>query len=123
MTPQDQKQAQILSVGGTDTVREQDKIMLVLSYLGVLALIPLLTVKDSDFVKWHAKQGLILGVGGFIVMTLLAFLGPLGFTNCLLAPGTLRAVRDGNHQGHERCPLAHSVGRRSGRQALAVVFL
>ena len=87
MTPQDQKQAQILSVGGTDTVREQDKIMLVLSYLGVLALIPLLTVKDSDFVKWHAKQGLILGVGGFIVMTLLAFLGPLGFTNCLLAPG------------------------------------
>jgi uncharacterized membrane protein len=34
--------------------------MLVLSYLGILALIPLLTKKDDPEVQWHAKNGLIL---------------------------------------------------------------
>jgi len=33
--------------------------MLVLSYLGVLALIPYLVSKNDD-VRWHAKQGLTL---------------------------------------------------------------
>ncbi len=46
-----------------DVIREQDKIMLVLAYLFLLSLIPLLTVKDSDYVKWHAKQGLVLALG------------------------------------------------------------
>jgi len=61
-----------------DTVRDQDKIMLVLAYFGIFALIPFLTVKDSDYVKWHAKQGLTLAgvvvVGEIalgIVMTIL----------------------------------------------------
>lgn len=40
----------------TDTIRDNDKIMLVLCYLGLLALIPLFTVKDSDYVHWHARQ-------------------------------------------------------------------
>ena len=67
MTPQDQQQQQnIQSVGGA-TVREQDKVMLILSYLGILSLIPLLTVKDSDFVKYHAKQGLVLGIAFFVI--------------------------------------------------------
>ena len=77
MTPQDQRPAQIQSVGGTDTIRENDKIMLVLAYLGIFALIPLLTVKDSDYVKWHAKQGLVFGVGGGIALTIIATI--LGF--------------------------------------------
>jgi uncharacterized membrane protein len=34
--------------------------MLVLSYLGILALIPLLTKKDDPEVQWHAKNGLML---------------------------------------------------------------
>ena len=60
MSPQEQQQQSIQSVGA-DTVREQDKIMLVLAYLPcLLCLIPLLTVKDSPFVTWHAKQGLVL---------------------------------------------------------------
>ncbi|MEW5738803.1 MAG: DUF4870 domain-containing protein [Myxococcota bacterium] len=87
MTPQDQ-QSPIQSVGG-DTVREQDKIQLVLAYLSCLALIPLLTVKDSEFVKWHAKQGLTLGVASFIILAVFAFLGPLAFINCALGPGVL----------------------------------
>jgi uncharacterized membrane protein len=47
---------------GGDVIRDQDKIMLILSYLGILSLIPLLTVKDSDYVKFHAKQGLALAI-------------------------------------------------------------
>jgi len=80
MTPQDQQQQQtpIQQVGGTESVREQDKIQLVLSYLWCLSLIPLLTVKDSDFVKFHAKQGTALflaGVAVHIVAVILAFVG------------------------------------------------
>lgn len=32
----------------------------VLSYLGILVLIPFLIKKDDDFVHFHAKQGLIM---------------------------------------------------------------
>ncbi len=35
-------------------------IMLVLSYLGILSLIPLLTKKDDPEVQWHAKNGVVL---------------------------------------------------------------
>jgi uncharacterized membrane protein len=35
-------------------------LMLVLSYLGVLALIPFLVEKDDKEVQWHAKHGLVL---------------------------------------------------------------
>jgi len=34
-------------------------LMLVLSYLGLLALVPLLTEKDDANVQWHAKHGLV----------------------------------------------------------------
>ncbi|MBS1152735.1 MAG: hypothetical protein H6Q89_4433 [Myxococcaceae bacterium] len=89
MTPQNQQQGQIQSVGGTDTVRDQDKIMLVLAYLGIFALIPLLTVKDSDFVKWHAKQGLVLGLGGGIIATIIGMIPFIGLVSCLLMPAIL----------------------------------
>jgi len=38
---------------------DQDRILLVLSYLGILALVPFLTAR-KDFVQWHARQGLLL---------------------------------------------------------------
>ncbi len=34
-------------------------LMLVLSYLGLLALIPFLVEKDDKEVQWHAKHGLV----------------------------------------------------------------
>ena len=37
-------------------------LLLILSYLGILALIPLLVEKDDSDVQWHAKHGLILMV-------------------------------------------------------------
>lgn len=42
-------------------------LMLVLSYLGILALIPLLTKKDDPEVQWHAKNGLALLVAEIVL--------------------------------------------------------
>jgi len=41
--------------------------MLVLSYLGLLALIPLLTKKDDSEVQWHAKNGLALFIAEIVI--------------------------------------------------------
>jgi len=38
----------------------QVNIMAVISYIGVLCLVPLLTKEKDEFVKFHAKQGLVL---------------------------------------------------------------
>ena len=37
-------------------------VMILLSYLWLLALVPLLTEKDDKEVQWHAKHGLVLAV-------------------------------------------------------------
>ncbi len=94
MTPEDQQQSPLQSVGrGNETVRDQDKIQLVLSYFSILCLIPLLTVKDSKFVNFHAKQGLVLvgaGVAFSVVNTILSMIfAPLGFLGCLIGPALL----------------------------------
>ena len=38
---------------------DQDRILLSLAYLGILALVPYLTAR-KEFVLWHARQGLLL---------------------------------------------------------------
>ena len=43
-------------------------VMLVLSYLGILALIPLLTEKNDPEVQWHARHGLVL-LGAYLILT------------------------------------------------------
>ena len=42
-----------------EDLNEEDKVMLVFSYLWVLALVPFLVTR-REYVRWHAKQGLIL---------------------------------------------------------------
>ena len=64
-------------------------IMLILSYLGLLALIPLLVEKDDSEVQWHAKNGLVITAAVFaywflsVVLSFVPFLGllliPVGF--------------------------------------------
>ena len=44
--------------------------MLVLSYIGLLALIPLLVKKDDREVQWHAKNGLAIFVAHIIIIIL-----------------------------------------------------
>ena len=48
-------------------------VMIVLSYLWILALVPLLTEKEDQEVRWHAKHGIVLMVAElafWIVMTI-----------------------------------------------------
>ena len=46
--------------GGAAPPSSDRTIMLVLSYLGILSLVPLLAKKDDPEVQWHAKHGLVL---------------------------------------------------------------
>ncbi|MCU0234938.1 MAG: hypothetical protein MUE90_13015 [Thermoanaerobaculales bacterium] len=75
-------------------------IMIVLSYFGLLALIPLLVEKDDREVQWHAKHGLVLLVAEIVifvglqvvVMMLGAISGGLGCLFGLLTPVFALAV-------------------------------
>ena len=49
-----------------ETVNKDLKLWGILCYLGVLVLIPLLLKKDSEFVQFHAKQGLLLLIGWIV---------------------------------------------------------
>ena len=73
----------------TDVVREQDKLMLILSYLWLAALVPLLTVNDSESVRWHAKNGLVLSLGGFLAAGVLSYIPFLGWFAWILRLVTL----------------------------------
>src|SRR3989454_4885923 len=42
-----------------EDLNEEDKVMLVFSYLWVLAIVPFMVTR-REYVRWHAKQGLIL---------------------------------------------------------------
>lgn len=65
--------------------------MIVLSYLGLLALIPLLVEKDDKEVQWHAKHGLVLLAAEVVVWILLTVFQmaiaafDFGCTGCLLS--------------------------------------
>jgi uncharacterized membrane protein len=47
--------------------------MLVLAYLGILALIPLLVEKEDREVQWHAKHGLVLFAAEVLLFIALGF--------------------------------------------------
>jgi uncharacterized membrane protein len=52
-------------------------IMIVLSYLWLLALVPLLVEKEDKEVQWHAKHGIVLMVGEivlWIAVTIVSFI-------------------------------------------------
>jgi uncharacterized membrane protein len=49
-------------------------VMIVLSYLYILALVPLLVEKDDAEVQWHAKHGLVLMAVDIITWVVAIFL-------------------------------------------------
>jgi len=61
---------------------EDNKLMGILSYIGVLCLIPLLTKKDNTFVFFHAKQGVVL----FIAEVATAFVAAIPLLGWVVAP-------------------------------------
>ena len=61
---------------------QDNKIMAILAYLGILVLIPILAAKESPFARYHANQGLILFIASiavyivyYILALVLAFSG------------------------------------------------
>lgn len=71
-------------VGGGVAPGGDRTLMVILSYLGVLALIPLLTKKEDRDVQWHAKNGLVLAVAWLVVWIVLFALS--FFLRGMLAP-------------------------------------
>jgi uncharacterized membrane protein len=60
-------------------------IMLVLSYLWLLAIVPLVVEKDDREVQWHAKHGLVLFVAEFILGILISIIVHIvPFAGCVL---------------------------------------
>lgn len=67
-------QPQEAPTGSAAGTMQHDAAMVFLSYFGIFALIPYLTVKDDDYVRWHAKQGLtytVLFVALVVVLSIL----------------------------------------------------
>ncbi len=65
-------------------------LMIVLSYLWLLALVPLLTEKDDKEVQWHAKHGIVLMLAELVIWVVANFvlvaLGPIGCIFALIMP-------------------------------------
>jgi uncharacterized membrane protein len=62
----------------------------VLSYLGILVVVPIIMAKDDPFVKFHIKQGLVLLIIDIIVWVLLGgFLWRLYFVAPIINLGIL----------------------------------
>ena len=53
--------------GGPATGGGDRTLMIVLSYLWILALIPLLTKKEDSEVQWHAKHGIVFMVAEIVL--------------------------------------------------------
>lgn len=56
-----------MSESTASTPSSNRSIMIVLSYLWLLALVPLLVEKNDREVQWHAKHGIVLMVAEIVV--------------------------------------------------------
>jgi uncharacterized membrane protein len=52
---------------------DQDRLLVIFGYLGPLALVSLVASR-REFVKWHAKQGLLVSLALVALYTILRFL-------------------------------------------------
>lgn len=51
-------------------LRDEDRLLLILAYMGPLALVSLAAGRN-DFVRWHGRQGLLLGVATLVTFVAL----------------------------------------------------
>ena len=59
-------------------ISQDDKVYAALSYLWILALVPLLTKRDREYVQFHARQGFVLFLAEFIIF-LVSMIPLLGY--------------------------------------------
>ena len=82
---QESFEEKITSLNNTaDTTAEFDqqdinnnKVMAILAYFGILVLVPILGAKESKFARFHANQGLVLCVCGCAVWLVVSILTSL----------------------------------------------
>ena len=89
--------------------------MLVLCYVGLLALIPYLVVRQVPIIRWHARQGVALGLLGIgcaalAIVPYLGFVGQLGMVGVLVLSviGIVKAL----DRVEWRMPVAADVADR-----------
>ncbi len=82
-TPEVPSQPQESAGGGGGGESSNRTLMIVLSYLGLLALIPLLMEKEDQEVQWHAKHGLVLFATWVILGFVLGALSAVPVLGCL----------------------------------------
>lgn len=70
---------------GPGTANPNRGMMIVLSYLWLLALVPFLTEKEDREVQWHARNGLCLLVAEFVLGIAMVILQTLFFATHILA--------------------------------------
>ena len=67
------------------TASPNRSIMLVLAYLGILAVIPLVVEKNDPEVQWHAKHGLVLLVAEILLAVVIGIITHvMPFAGCVL---------------------------------------
>ena len=54
---------------------QQNKLMAVLAYLGILVLVPILAAKESKYARYHANQGLVLFIANIVVSVVMGIVG------------------------------------------------
>ena len=54
---------------------EDNKIMGILAYLGILVLVPIFAAKESRFARFHANQGLVLLIAAIALSVVVMILG------------------------------------------------
>ncbi len=70
-------------VGGPQN--DNDKLMGILSYLGILVLVPIFAAKDSTFARFHANQGLVLFLAEAILGCVVSILGFIPYIGWLFS--------------------------------------
>ena len=62
---------------------EANKFIALISYIGLLFIVPLVAAKDSKFARFHANQGLVLFIAG-IILGALNIIPILGTIVCVI---------------------------------------
>jgi len=107
-TPKNEANKGAVAAGGPTGTKEEGKdLTAVLSYLGILFLVPLVARKDNTFAQFHAKQGLVLFIAEVATMFIswIPFLGWFVGTIAWLAWVTLSIIGIVNVLGGKRVPL------------------
>ena len=73
---------------------QSENVYAILSYLWILCLIPILMKKDDEFVRFHARQGLMLFIVevGFGIIGIIPLLGWLVYILGILVCGIISLI-------------------------------